>query len=286
MTRARHALHLLVPPLRPTKQGVSSTGRTDLSFAAILRQALARDVQEGVDGGEVLFASGGPGWASPVPDQPPAEPVPPLSIRLAGTSAPTRSRPEQRPSDGGEGATVRAEDLLRRSDPGGRAFGTAMHAACEALCFVDEEGVPTADAVAAALRGAGVAFTDADTERYARQLARMLEAEPVAAVLSRDGAAELWRERAFAALVDGRLMRGVFDRVHLWRDAGGRPTRALLIDFKTDRPGDDGPAGLAERYRAQMAAYRGALSAMLGLDEGAIDAVLVLTGAAQVVPVG
>lgn len=285
MTRARHALHLLVPPLKPTKGGVSSAGRTDLSFAAILRQALAPEADEGMVGNELLLELGRPDWPSKRRKEEPAAHTPRVSIRLAGTTTPTRSRPEQRPSDGGDGATVRAEDLLKRSNPGGRSFGTAMHAACETLGFVDEEGTPTRDTVAAALRAAGLPHAADDAERFAQLIRRLLDAPVVAEVLSRNGAAELWRERSFAALVDGRLMRGVFDRVHLWRDEEDAPTRALLIDFKTDRLSEGGPAEIAEHYRAQMAAYRGALSAMLGLDMAAIEAVLVLTGEALVVPV-
>ena len=62
MTRAKHALHLLVPPLKPTAKGVSGAGRTDLSYAAVLRQALAAGVEEGTQGGEVLYENGDVCW--------------------------------------------------------------------------------------------------------------------------------------------------------------------------------------------------------------------------------
>ena len=65
MTRARQALHMLVRPLKQAKSGEATVqGRTNLSYAAVLRQALCPDQGEGFDGQEVLFESGDPDWST------------------------------------------------------------------------------------------------------------------------------------------------------------------------------------------------------------------------------
>ncbi|MFI4859960.1 MAG: UvrD-helicase domain-containing protein [Phycisphaerales bacterium JB063] len=294
MTRAKHALHLLVPPLKETKSGLSSVGRTNLSFAAILRQALASDVDESAAGDEVLYEIGDPDWASggaPVADATAGPSAPGVAevargvITLAPSGPPTRGMPERRPSDGAEDTRVLAADLLKLSPSGGRGFGSAMHAVCELLGFAGEDALPDADAVVSALGRAGQPSGSGEVEAFGQRLSALLSHDAVRSCLSRAGACELWRERGFAVVLDGRLLRGVFDRVHVWRDEDGMATRARLIDFKTDRIPDAGPSALASLYAGQVNAYRAALCAMLSIRPEAVEAMLLLTGDGVVVPV-
>lgn len=81
----------------------------------------------------------------------------------------------------------------------------------------------------------------------------------------------LWRERAFDVQIDGRLVSGVFDRVHVDLDLLGQPVFARVYDFKTDSHTD----GLQDKYRGQLADYRKAVSRLLNLDEGKIEATAV-----------
>lgn len=299
MTRAKHALHLLVRPLTEGKKGGTGTGKptaaglTNLSYAAILRQALRLDEAEGFEGGQTLYESGDSGClaggdASAAESAEDDSPAPRPGLRLVAGSTQRRGRPERRPSDGAEDATVRADDLLKRTDPAGRSYGSAMHAVCELLGFADEDTPPRAAEIAEALANVGLTADGETVSAFVGRLASLLAARPVYNALSRAGAAELWRERPFAAVVGGRLLQGVFDRVHVWRDDTGQATRARLIDFKTDKPpapDDGGFDALAEHYRPQLAAYRDALMALLKLEPGAIETMLILTGEAAVVPV-
>ena len=81
-------------------------------------------------------------------------------------------------------------------------------------------------------------------------------------VLQRDGAEVLWRERRFMVRIDDRLITGSYDRVHLWY-SNGKPIRAVLIDYKTDRVDDGTVADVVERYSEQIQLYRKALSMAL-----------------------
>jgi len=86
--------------------------------------------------------------------------------------------------------------------------------------------------------------------------------------------------------VDGAWVTGVFDRVVLRRDTGGRVTGASVYDFKTDRvePGDEVRA--ASRHAGQLAIYRKAAAALTGLPESRVTCALVLTAARRVIEVG
>lgn len=74
----------------------------------------------------------------------------------------------------------------------------------------------------------------------------------------------LWREKAFDVIVDGRWVSGVFDRIQILLDPAGMPTAAVVYDFKTDNAAPD---AISSRYADQMAAYRTAAAALLGLSE-------------------
>jgi ATP-dependent exoDNAse (exonuclease V) beta subunit len=107
----------------------------------------------------------------------------------------------------------------------------------------------------------------------------------VAAALSGDPAAdELWRERPFVTRVGDELIRGQFDRVVVRRQ-NGKAAAAQLVDFKTDTATATTLAGRVEAYRPQMASYRAALAAMLGLDPAGVKVKLLFVGAGEVVEV-
>jgi ATP-dependent exoDNAse (exonuclease V) beta subunit len=67
----------------------------------------------------------------------------------------------------------------------------------------------------------------------------------------------LFREQPVDALIDGSLLSGVIDRLHLHRNDAGAVERVEIIDFKTDAV--EKPEELAERHAGQMKAYREAL---------------------------
>lgn len=296
MTRARHALHLLVRPLRqktrkdahgnpqPTGEP-SATGLSNLSYAAVLRQSLRAVEQEGFTGNELLYEDGDAAWAGgALPDQPgaPNEPRPPRPIRLAKPVAGRgRSWLRTTPSSLHEDATVSAAELLRQTPSGGRAYGTLMHALFATVGFTDESP-PDAASLDRIL--SSTADPSINPAQLRDTFNRSLVQPAIHQLLSRDGAAELWRERSFIARVDRRVVTGTFDRVHLWTE-GTQATRALLIDYKTDRVDDTTVDAVAERYAEQLRLYRAALAVMTALDPSAIAARLCFVGDGRVVAI-
>jgi ATP-dependent exoDNAse (exonuclease V) beta subunit len=86
---------------------------------------------------------------------------------------------------------------------------------------------------------------------------------------------QLWRERAFDVVIDGEMISGVFDRVHLFSD------NAEIIDFKSDKIGGAG----VKLHISQLQSYRKALAKLTGLDESVIKCKLFFTYSREVLEV-
>ena len=184
------------------------------------------------------------------------------SLDFPRDAAPTRMRPTVSPSSAEvRGGTVRGAALLSRQPSWGQRYGTRVH---EALCeieYVDDfdEGGASEELVKAFGHDL---VREAFTRRFDREDAP-------------------WRERRFAVLQGGRVLRGSFDRVVVGRNAAGEVDAVHLIDFKTDalKAGDDATLKRkVETYRGQMDAYREALSILLKLPHSAITAELLFVG--------
>ncbi len=295
MTRARHALHLIVRPIKVGKSGPSTTGRSDQSQAALLRGALVIDGEEAFGhGGDVLFSQGDPRWhsrlASAAAAPPPArEPMRELSFARPSAPAPTRRNWRAvAPSSLAAHAHNPVSDLLDLGVDDGRRRGTLMHAWFAQIGWL-EEGVPT-DSQLLSAANAGLSVVKADDPWLARQVAafrRMLTMPQITAQLQsprldRGENVELWREQPFAVRLGDELLSGTFDRVHVFLQ-GGRPKRALVLDFKTDHVSDDegNLPLLVEQYRPQIDAYREALSQMLKLEPTKVHGMLLFVGAGR-----
>lgn len=286
MTRAKQALHMLIRPLKQGKNGKPTTsGLTNLSYAAVLRQGLREDDAEGFEGGECLYESGDLDWSQGEaeiagPPVAPAQEVKPIKLATPSGQA-RRSWVKASPSQMHNQASVRASELLRLTPAGGQSYGTAMHAMFEQVGFIDE-GLPDTDVLRRAGESAGVAGIDIDQAVQALQYA--LQQPAAQALLKRDGAEYLWRERRFMVRQDDRLIAGSFDRVHLWHESG-KPVRALLIDYKTDRVDDATFDAAVSRYADQLRMYRQALSVMLGVEQSQVQTKLYFVGDARVADV-
>ena len=94
----------------------------------------------------------------------------------------------------------------------------------------------------------------------------------------------------------GRVVRGIIDRLVWWSDPEGRPQRAEVIDFKTDRPPDvessaavtsldEWLATRLEHHTAQLQYYRSAAAAWLKLPPSSVESRLIFTSVGRVVSI-
>ena len=86
---------------------------------------------------------------------------------------------------------------------------------------------------------------------------------------------QLWQERIFDVVIDGELVSGIFDRVHLF------PDHAEIIDFKSDKIGGTG----VKLHISQLHSYRKSLAKLTGLDEAVINCKLFFTYSREVIEV-
>lgn len=283
LTRAKRGLYCIT----------SFPGRSSTAFtaAALLKTQL---VGEGAaEGGESvviggcaarrLWEAGTASWAEAI--QRPAGMVSHAApVRAArGARAPARRRLlSAAPSQGAE--HMRSGDLVFSTGAHqSRGFGSAVHA-----LFARVTWWPEVDLTAAvAAWRAGGEWEDAVLDSAEAHVRDALAAGEIAAALARPaGVAEVWRERSFDVVVEGTWVTGTFDRVVVERDAAGAPIRAAVLDYKTNQVEDEGHvAQLVEDYRPQMAAYRRALSALLGMAPEQVALKLILTRVGRVVEV-
>ena len=287
MTRARSALYLLVPAFKQNKDRSLSKLK---SAAALLLQQLVPDPAEqlrAVQPGQTLFEIGDADWAN-APEQPAPAATFDDRLPLAGpvvrpSTRPLRSFAVLAPSSLESSGTVTGRDLLGLGAEEGRRYGSLMHAWLEQIEYLDQEGGVPDDSllIKIAAREAPTATEQWVAERLA-EFRQMLRRPAIAERLRRGTEAQLWRERSFAVYTDQGILRGVFDRVLVFEDASGLPGSAIVMDYKTDDIAGDRLQTAVERYRPQLAAYRRALSAMLGLDQVAIECELLFVCAGLV----
>jgi ATP-dependent exoDNAse (exonuclease V) beta subunit len=79
---------------------------------------------------------------------------------------------------------------------------------------------------------------------------------------------------------------GIFDRVVLHLDASLQPTRATIIDFKSDAVASPEEAAtiLPARHASQLLTYRRAVELLTGLPPASIEAWIISTTAPAAIP--
>ncbi|MDP4780716.1 MAG: UvrD-helicase domain-containing protein [Akkermansiaceae bacterium] len=244
MTRAKRGLYLLLDT--PAKKH----DFTKPSLSNWIMASLGLDTGE-----EALFESGDPAWAGSV-----GKPEKPVEKATGSLGKPIQKRPRSTPSGTKAKPTTAAID-----SGGGRRFGTAVHAAFENIGWIDEP--VAADCIRPA-------------NSIATTISEILAVPEVAALFSKSGRdITLRREQRIEAVLDGKWMSGVIDRLHIHRDPTGKATKVEIIDFKTDRV--ETPADLRERYVGQMDSYRKVMETIH--PDAKISCILVSTALGEVV---
>lgn len=133
-------------------------------------------------------------------------------------------------------------------------YGTAMHALMESLTWLDE-----------------APFTA--TGELADQLLPLWNIPEWRAILEkRQRRVSLFREIPVDGMVGENSVRGIIDRLHLFRDENGQITHAEIIDYKTDRV--DQAEELRARHEEQLLIYRTLIAKALAMEEKNIDCLL------------
>jgi ATP-dependent helicase/nuclease subunit A len=294
MTRARHALHMLIP----------SSGKTEKtlppSAAGLLRAALCGG--DTVAPGEVLAERGNPDWHREVELVPP--PLPddtPLDLQLTPITGSRRRGRGRRAPSGLEGASLTdVAGIFEIGSTANREHGTLVHAWLEAIEWADE--IPDNDRLELIARRRQI-HVDGLADRANRfrdqlqqpELARLLNRESYAdtgflpldtdittTLAAGELEVEVHCEYPFAINRDGEILNGTIDRLVLLY-SGQEIVAADTIDFKTDHVDSEAQIDAkVEFYRGQLEAYRDAVGEIFQLDRSRIAARLAFLGAGRI----
>jgi ATP-dependent exoDNAse (exonuclease V) beta subunit len=220
LTRAKRGLYVLLD--RPSEK--SSPDKASLSNW-IQHSALSSESAD-----EILFEEGKADWFTLIEPLDTAK----LPSPLGKLQNPVRKRATVTPSQS------KNKTHAPTHSPSGMKFGSEVHALMEQITWIDE-GSP--------------ALSQSDA---ANAVAKLIASPAIASLLKRNGKSiDLFREQSADAIVDGQLMTGIIDRLHLHRDSSGIVNRVEIIDYKTDAVAT--AHDLVDRYSGQMHAYQSTL---------------------------
>jgi ATP-dependent exoDNAse (exonuclease V) beta subunit len=304
MTRAVHALHMIVPPAEANERSMPK------KFTGILRATLAPD--KAATGGQTLYEHGNKSWyksytrqkteSAPGPPEPPAE----ESIRLAPPPAHrTRGLDRTSPSSLEGGQCFPAARLLEPKNAAAFEYGSLVHAWMEQIQWLDE-GLPSDDTlrkVAARLAsqlGHIPTKLDGPLANFRQQLAAPAVAalfdptfyghpenfglSPTIVKFGKTPLVQALCEHRFAVREADQLMSGSIDRLVLI-SSGSKVIAADVIDFKTDDLTAGDAAALSAKvtfYAPQIEGYRRAVATIFQLELECVAARLVFLKAGVV----
>ncbi|WP_158261434.1 MULTISPECIES: UvrD-helicase domain-containing protein [Pirellulaceae] len=285
LTRAVHALHMVIKPRPMPKSGGEGPSK---SFSGIILNGLTDVAYPNEE--VLLYHSGDPNWYESTASehheiettQAPAEER--LPIQLKPTS-PDALGEFVAPSSLEGGRMRRVKDLLTaKVVTAGMQYGSAMHHWMESVEWT-ETFVADREAMIASARAKFGEFAYAGAFGHFQSI---LKSNPSTELLGQKqyqshawwpGASagdtlSVQREFPFAITHEGSVLRGSIDRLVLVQQ-DGQVVAADVIDFKTDKFEDD--AALQEKvdhYRPQVNAYRQAVAQIFKLPRSAIRGTL------------
>ena len=303
ITRAVHALHMLIRPLNETEKTHPKT------YAGLVRASLCDSTAPNAG---VLFTHGQADWYTrtfghstvetatnlPVASLPQIQLAPPPVERRRGLQRESPSGME-----GGQAARLaRMFELVDPDREQAMQRGTAFHAFFEQITWL-EDSTPSDEAYLAALRRVPdmarvpLATQQAWLEEFRTALAReevqgvlrrstYLKSLPSAITnLARAAEVVVQNEWPFVIVDGSQMLQGRMDRV-VFLQAAEETIAADVLDYKTDfistSPGQTLP-DLVEHYRPQIEAYRRTLSQLTHLPPERITAGLVFVSVGKLV---
>ncbi|HRQ74957.1 MAG TPA: UvrD-helicase domain-containing protein [Phycisphaerales bacterium] len=273
MTRARQALHMVVPPPSENERTLPK------KLASIVRCALTDGEKDDLQPETIAFESGDPHWYRSRPSKTSEaerqeHAQTPLHIQLPADAA----SHIRRPSAAISASQLKADALRDRLTPANqdaRDRGTVIHALFESIEWI-EEWRPDRDQLIRLVRDIAPRRGEAWAASQVESFLEMVEQPAIRNALARGqataGELVLHRELPFARVVDGAIQSGYIDRLVAVR-SGSTYSHATILDFKTDRLPDASPAAIAaqaEKHREQLLSYRAAAAEALALPRDTI----------------
>lgn len=293
LTRARHALHIFM-----AEDTAPDSKKLSFTFAGLIRGGLGL---EGIasEAGQVLLEMGNSEWIEKTdfgvraPRTPVGEDVEEEGEariprpRLARKSVRRRNLHHRTASSLAGHGKEKLKALLSLEREEVRQKGSIVHRWLEDFTWI-EEWKPDPEILVAQARGLAPGMSTEQIQKQLVALKRWLSGAEVRTRLSRSSYpahAQIKTEYPFALSLAGEFYSGLVDRVVLVHQKDVLE-RVQILDFKTDRiaAGDETLlAETVEAYRPQVELYRKALSRLLRLEKGRVEAGLIFLVPGRVV---
>ena len=303
LTRAKYALHLILPP----EGGTKKHGAGLIREALLLEDAKATDTEVLMERGDPLWFDRLEGAVEQTDDETPlkagdetplkagderpreeGEPSPPLF--RPSTSGPGRNLARRSPASLEGGTHVDLSFALRLDAASGLRRGQVVHAWCETIGWI-EDGVVDDDVLRAIAQEKAPEMNLDQVGSLIGEFRGWLQAEPIRNVLSRGAhpsepgtSVRVENELPFVRRMADEIQEGFIDRLVLI-ERDGQVIEADILDFKTDAIETDDQETVAARteyYRPQIAAYRSVVREQYGLAESDVSGKLVFLAAGVV----
>ncbi|MCH8811391.1 MAG: UvrD-helicase domain-containing protein [Gemmatimonadetes bacterium] len=303
LTRAKYALHLILPP----EGGTRKHGAGLIREALLLEDAKATDTEVLMERGDPLWFDRLEGAVEQTDDETPlkagdetplkvgderpreeGEPSPPLF--RPSTSGPGRNLARRSPASLEGGTHVDLSFALRLDAASGLRRGQVVHAWCETIGWI-EDGVVDDDVLRAIAQEKAPGMNRDQVGSLIGEFRGWLQAEPIRNVLSRGAhpsepgtSVRVENELPFVRRMADEIQEGFIDRLVLI-ERDGQVIEADILDFKTDAIETDDQETVAARteyYRPQIAAYRSVVREQYGLAESDVSGKLVFLAAGVV----
>jgi len=289
LTRAKHALHVILPPEDDTRK----------NSARLIREALSL-VDKEVDNKGVLLERGDPNWFKEMDtDTKPAEKKgsqkrSSLEILIRPpTVGPGRNMTRRSPSSLVSEMHTDLSSALRLDSTINLQYGELVHAWCEKIEWIDD-GIPDNETLKAIARDKTPGISDEKIIALISEFRTWMDMDPIRNILSRntfpsdpDTFIKIENELPFVRRIGDEIQEGFIDRVVLTH-RNGQVLRAEVLDFKTDNidtTNQDIFFDYTERYRPQITAYCKVIKEQYGLAEGDVSGKLVFLRSGTVIDV-
>ena len=296
MTRAKHAVHLVIPPRPKNDNAKTYSAPTSKVVDRFLRQVLAID--EHLAPNDVVWESdlNNEKWyqdvsASVEED----ESVRSKKLSWATSKNNHRAIASASPSSLEGGGKTKVSERFAGGTNTAFDWGTIVHKWFENVEWFDGT-VPTVDElIASAPSEEAGRLGEEQLKEAAIKCFQSLQLEEVQGLLTKpEGNVSVYREQEFVLRVEKGTkfaevtmkeptdIRGTIDRLVVYKDENGSPLRAEVIDWKSDTFEKSELRGKIENYAPQLATYRLAAAKLLGIDVEQVSACLAFTMAAHI----
>ena len=276
MTRAKHALHMVIPS-RTSKKHVKK-------LDGLLLQIIGEDQKQEPD--KIIWTAAGSDqeWYQSLSctkqDEKPKA-IEPFSMNVLGDEEVFQGHgvASSSPSSLEGGGKVNIRERFEGKTNKGLSWGTVTHQWFEEIEWLDGTISSVESLMESAPKEAAALLGEETLRAAANCFITAIKSNAIKELLTEpEGKVAVFNEQTFALRVDKGSefatvllkemtdLRGSIDRLVVFYNEDGTPTKAHVIDWKTDSFDEDERELKIEHYAPQLASYRLATSKLLGIE--------------------